>query len=82
MVVPISYSIRNLWKRRLTTVLTVSGMALVVFVFAAVLMMAAGLQKTLVETGSSNNVVVVGKGSASEVMSFIERNPASIEEKL
>ena len=52
MAVPLSYSMRNLWKRRLTTSLTVSGMALVVFVFAAVLMMAEGLQKTLVETGS------------------------------
>jgi putative ABC transport system permease protein len=82
MAVPISYSIRNLWKRRLTTVLTVSGMALVVFVFAAVLMMAAGLQKTLIETGSSNNVVVFRKGSASEVVSIIERNQASIVEML
>ncbi len=82
MAVPISYSIRNLWKRRLTTVLTVSGMALVVFVFAAVLMMAAGLQKTLVETGSNDNVVVVRKGSASEVVSIIERNQASIVEML
>jgi putative ABC transport system permease protein len=82
MAVPISYSIRNLWKRRLTTILTVSGMALVVFVFAAVLMMAAGLQKTLVETGSENNVVVVRKGSTSEVMSGIERNQASIVEML
>jgi ABC-type lipoprotein release transport system permease subunit len=45
-------------------------------------MMATGLQKTLVETGSNNNVVVVRKGSASEVMSFIERNPASIVEML
>jgi ABC-type antimicrobial peptide transport system permease subunit len=59
MAIPLSYSMRNLWKRRLTTILTVSGMALVVFVFAAVLMMAAGLQKTLVETGSDDNVVVV-----------------------
>ena len=59
MAVPLSYSFRNLWKRRLTTTLTVAGMALVVFVFATVLMMAAGLQKTLVETGSPNNVVVV-----------------------
>jgi ABC-type lipoprotein release transport system permease subunit len=82
MAVPLSYSIRNLWKRRLTTILTVSGMALVVFVFAAVLMMAAGLQKTLVETGSENNVVVVRKGSTSEVMSGIERNEASIVEML
>ena len=82
MAVPFSYSIHNLWKRRLTTILTVSGMALVVFVFAAVLMMAAGLQKTLVETGSDNNVVVVRKGSTSEVMSGIERYQASIVEML
>lgn len=80
MAVPFSYSFRNLWKRRLTTILTVAGMALVVFVFAAVLMMAAGLQKTLVETGSQDNVVVVRKASASEVMSMIDRKSASIVE--
>jgi putative ABC transport system permease protein len=82
MAVPVSYSFRNLGKRRLTTILTVSGMALVVFVYAAVLMMAAGLQKTLVETGSNDNVVVVRKGSSSEVMSGIERNKTSIVEML
>lgn len=82
MTVPFSYSFRNLWKRRLTTILTVSGMALVVFVFAAVLMMAAGLQKTLVETGSPDNVVVVRKASSSEVMSSIERKSAAIVEML
>ena len=82
MAVPFSYSFRNLWKRRLTTILTLSGMALVVFVFAAVLMMAAGLQKTLVETGSPDNVVVVRKASASEVMSSIERKAAAIVEML
>jgi putative ABC transport system permease protein len=82
MTVPFSYSFRNLWKRRLTTILTVSGMALVVFVFAAVLMMAAGLQKTLVETGSPDNVVVVRKASSSEVMSSMERKSAAIVEML
>ena len=82
MAIPLSYSMRNLWKRRLTTILTVSGMALVVFVFAVVLMMAAGLQKTLVETGSDDNVVVFRKGSTSEVMSGIERGQASIVEML
>ena len=49
MAIPFSYSLRNLWTRRLTTILTAGGMALVVFVFAAILMLAAGLQKTLVE---------------------------------
>jgi putative ABC transport system permease protein len=77
---PISYSFRNLWTRRLTTVLTASGMALVVFVFAAILMLAEGLRKTLVETGSYDNVVIIRKGSNSEVMSWVTRYQASIIE--
>jgi ABC-type lipoprotein release transport system permease subunit len=82
MAIPLEYNIRNLWKRRLTTVLTVSGMSLVVFVFAAILMMAEGLQKTLVDTGSYDNVVVIRKGSTSEVMSGVDREQAAIVEML
>lgn len=78
--IPISYSYRNLWARRLTTVLTASGMSLVVFVFAAVLMLAEGLQKTLVQTGSFDNAIVIRKGSQSEVQSGINRIQASIVE--
>ena len=80
MKVPVSYSFRNLWTRRLTTILTASGMALVVFVFAAILMLAEGLQKTLVDTGSYDNVVLIRKGSQSEVQSGIERLQASVIE--
>jgi putative ABC transport system permease protein len=80
MRIPFLYSIRNLSTRRLTTFLTASGMALVVFVFAAILMLADGLQKTLVETGSYDNVVVIRKGSESEVQSGVERSQASIVE--
>ncbi|MEW6571548.1 MAG: ABC transporter permease [Nitrospirota bacterium] len=79
-MIPLSYSIRNLWTRRLTTVLTASGMALVVFVFAAVLMLAEGLQKTLIETGSHDNVVVIRKAAESEVQSGVDRVQASIVE--
>jgi putative ABC transport system permease protein len=82
MAVPLSYSFRNLWTRRLTTFLTASGMALVVFVFATILMLAEGLQKTLVTTGSYDNVVVLRKGSTSEVDSGIERDKASVVETL
>jgi ABC-type antimicrobial peptide transport system permease subunit len=55
-------------------------MALVVFVFAAILMLAEGLQKTLVETGSYDNVIVIRKGSNSEVQSGVNRYQASIIE--
>jgi putative ABC transport system permease protein len=76
----IAYSFRNLWTRRLTTVLTASGMALVVFVFAAILMLADGLQRTLVETGSYDNAIFIRKGSGSEVQSGVSRDQASVLE--
>jgi len=80
MALPLSYNIRNLWTRRLTTALTASGMALVVFVFAAILMLAQGLQKTLVATGSYDNVVVIRKGAGAEVQSAVSRDQAAIVE--
>jgi ABC-type antimicrobial peptide transport system permease subunit len=55
-------------------------MALVVFVFAAILMLAEGLRKTLIETGSYDNVVVIRKAAVSEVQSGVDRLQASIVE--
>ena len=80
MGIPYYYSFRNLWTRRLTTCLTASGMAMVVFVFAATLMLAEGLRKTLVETGSYDNVIVIRKSSNAEVQSGVDRLQASIVE--
>ena len=80
MGIPYSYSFRNLWTRRLTTLLTASGMGLVVFVFAATLMLAEGLQQTLVQTGSPDNVVVLRKSANSEVQSAVERAQAALLE--
>ena len=80
MKLPLAYIARNLWVRRLTTVLTAGGMALVVFVFAAVLMLEEGLRKTMVETGSYDNVVVIRRGSGTEVQSGVERLQAAIVE--
>jgi len=80
--VPLSYVARNLWVRRLTTVLTAGGMALVVFVFSAVLMLDAGLKATMVSSGSDSNVVVIRKGSDTEVQSGVDRDSAAVVETL
>ena len=48
MAVPYKYMIKNFNTRKLTTIITIGGIALVVFVFAAVLMMAYGVEKTLI----------------------------------
>jgi putative ABC transport system permease protein len=72
------YSFGSLLARRLTATLTILGMALVVFVFAAVLMLAHGLEKTLVDTGSSDNVIVTRKAANTETVSIMSRDQASI----
>jgi ABC-type lipoprotein release transport system permease subunit len=82
MAIPFSYIARNLAARRLTTILTAGGMALVVYVFATVLMLAAGLETTLVSTGEDDNVVVIRRGAQTEVQSGIDRRQASIVESL
>ncbi|MEJ2069269.1 MAG: ABC transporter permease [Syntrophobacterales bacterium] len=78
MPIPLSYSYRNLLARRLTSFLTAGGMALVVFVFAAALMLTEGLRQTLVATGSFDNAVVLRAGTETEVQSAIDRTQAGI----
>jgi len=57
-------------------------MALVVYVFATVLMLAAGLRATLVATGQPDNVVVIRRSAQTEVQSGIDRLQAGIVESL
>ena len=82
MTIPFTYIVRNLVARRLTTVLTAGGMALVVYVFATVLMLSAGLKATLVATGQDDNIIVIRRGAQTEVQSGIDRRQAGIVESL
>jgi ABC-type antimicrobial peptide transport system permease subunit len=74
----LSYSLRNLAARRMTAAFTVIGMGLVVFVFAAVLMLAHGLERTLVSTGSSDNIIVTREAATSETVSILGRDQAGV----
>jgi putative ABC transport system permease protein len=78
MKIPLSYSFRSLWTRKLTTVLTIGGVALVAFVFTAVLMLANGVKDTLVATGSDDNAIVLRKSAESETLSIITFDEAAV----
>ncbi|MEJ6001569.1 ABC transporter permease [Paucibacter soli] len=81
-LLPLAYIARNLWVRRVTTLLTAGGMALVVYVFATVLMMSEGIRQTLVATGQPDNVMALRKGAGAEINSGVERQQAAILESL
>jgi putative ABC transport system permease protein len=78
MTIPFRYILRSFGARRLTTSMTVLGIALVVFVFSAVLMMAHGIQQTLRATGSEENVLVLRKAANSETLSILDRQIATL----
>lgn len=80
MALPFSYTVRNLWTRKLTKALTAGGMALVVFVFAAVQMLDTGLRQTLIATGQPDNVHVTRRASGAEISSVVDRMQAAVVE--
>jgi len=72
------YSVRNLWARRVTTLLTLSGLALVVFVFVAILMLVHGLEQTMGRTGDPANAILLSKGALSEIESSLSRDQTGV----
>lgn len=73
VVIPTYYNVRSLWNRRASTIATVLGLALVVFVFAAVLMLSNGIEEALRSGGRPDNAVLLRAGATAEISSVVER---------
>jgi putative ABC transport system permease protein len=73
MSLPLRYSLRNALVRWRSTIATVLGIALVVFVFVLLQSLAAGIEKSSGNTGDPRNIMVVRKGSTAESASLISR---------
>src|ERR1700678_3656338 len=73
-MIPIRYNIRSLIVRKATTIATAIGIALVVFVLASALMLAAGIKKTLGAGGRADTAIVLRMGSDGELGSTIEES--------
>jgi putative ABC transport system permease protein len=71
-MIPLQYNIRSLFVRKTTTLVTVAGIALVVFVLSAALMLSEGIEKTLGSSGRSDYAIVLRDGSDVELPSSIE----------
>ena len=67
MAIPISYNIRNMILRKGLTLMTALGIALTVMTAVFLMMLLAGMQKAFVTSGDPLNVLVMRKGSTSEL---------------
>lgn len=69
MRIPLTYNLRNLMVRRTAAIMTALGMALTVAVLLAALALVAGLRSAFRSSGDPLNVLVLRKGSSSELSS-------------
>ena len=67
MAIPISYNTRNLILRKGATIMTALGIALTVATAIFILALLAGLRDAFKSSGDPNNVLVLRKGSNSEL---------------
>jgi putative ABC transport system permease protein len=73
MALPFTYNLRSVFVRWRSTLATVLGMALVVWVFVLMQALAAGLESSSRNTGDPRNILIVRKGSTAESSSIVTR---------
>ena len=73
MKIPLTYNLRNLVVRKTTTVMTALGVALTVAVLLSVLALLDGLRIAFQSTGNPLHVLILRKGSESELVSNFTR---------
>jgi putative ABC transport system permease protein len=72
--VPLSYNLRSLWQRKVSTFSTAGAIALVVGIFVVVLSLAQGLSVAFVTSGRDDQVLVLRPNARFELNSAIERD--------
>ena len=75
MTLPLAYNLRNVKQRWTVALLAIGGIALVVAVFVILTAMSQGFAMALRGTGRDDNVMIVSRGSNSEVTSRVDLEP-------
>jgi len=78
MAIPLSYNLRNILQRPVSTATTALGVAFTVAILIGAMALASGFQAALLETGSNDNLLVLRKGADSEISSGITRDAVNI----
>jgi putative ABC transport system permease protein len=69
--IPITYNLRSLARRKVTTLSTLAVLSLVVFALTAVMMLAQGIAHTLSSSGNPLNVKILNTHATSEGSSWL-----------
>lgn len=80
--VPLSYNIRNMILRKRLTIMTALGIALTVMTTVFLMMLLAGMKKAFTSSGDPLDVLVMRKGSTSELVGGFTKDKVPILRQL
>ncbi|TET37255.1 MAG: FtsX-like permease family protein [Planctomycetota bacterium] len=78
MAIPFKYNFRNLLRRKIRTILTLLGIALVVWIMVFTLAFARGLKANMKNNGDPDNIIILSAKAGTTIwFSAISRNNAA-----
>ncbi len=80
--VPLSYNVRNMILRKRLTIMTALGIALTVMTTVFLMMLLAGMKKAFASSGDPLDVLVMRKGSTSELVGGFTKDKVPILRQL
>jgi len=74
MAIPLKYNYGNLVSRRVSTLMTVIGIAVVIAVMISMLALYNGVKTAIVSSGSPDNLIVLREGALTESTSWVTKD--------
>jgi putative ABC transport system permease protein len=78
IMIPLRYNLRSLFERRTTSLMTVLGIALVAMIFVILFGFVGGLRRTMLNTGSAQDWIILNRGALDETFSYIAHDKVNI----
>jgi len=78
MRIPFKYNIGSLAARRVSTLMTVVGIAVVIAVMLSMMALYNGVESATISTGSKDNLMIMREGAEAELSSWINRDAEHI----
>lgn len=72
-MIPLRYNINSVFLRRMTSVSIIFGIMMFVFIITLVQMFRQGIQNTLIQSTSPDNIIIISTGASNEMSSFINQ---------
>jgi putative ABC transport system permease protein len=73
-MIPLKYNIGNLKARRVSTLMSILGIAVVIAVMISMMALKNGVHSAVVSSGSKDNLMVMREGAAAELSSWVSKD--------